>query len=163
MGFNVGTCYTAKNFDTLWDHILTVENNKKYIDYDIDGAVLKVNEASLWSQIGGTSKFPHWAKAYKYEPESTVTRVKDIEFWVGRTGKITPVAILEPVFLSGSTVQKATLNNKGYMEAMDIQIGDNVNIKKAAEIIPFINHVIKEDRLTDGQTRTIVTFPTTCP
>jgi DNA ligase (NAD+) len=163
MGFNVGKYYTAKNFNTLWDHILTIENDKKYIDYDIDGAVLKVNETTLWPQIGGTSKFPHWAKAYKYEPESVVTRVKDIEFWVGRTGKITPVAILEPVFLSGSTVQKATLNNKGYMEAMDIQIGDNVSIKKAAEIIPFINHVIKEDRLTDGQTRTIVKFPTTCP
>jgi DNA ligase (NAD+) len=162
-GFNVGQRFVINSFTLLWSIIEAIEKEKPNLSFEIDGAVLKVNDTSLWRKIGGTSKFPHWAKAYKYEPENTVTRVNDIEFWVGRTGKITPVAILEPVFLSGSTVQKATLNNKGYMEAMGIQIGDKVSIKKAAEIIPFINHVVKEDRLTDGQTRTIVEFPTECP
>jgi DNA ligase (NAD+) len=162
-GFNVGEYYVANDFSTLWDNILAIEKNKKSVDYDIDGAVIKVNQRDLWGKIGGTSKFPHWAKAYKYEPDTMITTVKDVEFWVGRTGKITPVAILEPVFLAGSTVQKATLNNKVYMENLDIQIGDKVDIKKAAEIIPFINHVVKDLRLTDGQTRTKVTFPTHCP
>jgi DNA ligase (NAD+) len=163
VGFNVGQYYTASNFETLWGHILTIENKKKDLEYEIDGAVIKVNHRGLWQAIGGTSKFPHWAKAYKYEPDTAITTVKDVEFWVGRTGKITPVAILQPVFLSGSTVQKATLNNKEYMKNLDIMIGDKVNIKKAAEIIPFINHVVVEERIRDGQTRTKVIFPQFCP
>jgi DNA ligase (NAD+) len=164
-GFNVGKYFKANalKFEELWSIINQIEKDKSELLFEIDGAVLKVNQIGLWSQIGGTSKFPHWAKAYKYEPDTAITTVKDIEFWVGRTGKITPVAILEPVFLSGSTVQKVTLNNKGYMRAMDIKINDQVNIKKAAEIIPFINRVITENRLTDGKSRTRVEFPTHCP
>jgi DNA ligase (NAD+) len=162
-GFNVGKYFKASalKFEDLWSIINQIEKDKAELPFEIDGAVLKVNQIGLWSAIGGTSKFPHWAKAYKYDPEKAITRVKDIEFWVGHSGKITPVAILEPVELSGSTVQKATLNNRTYMEQLDIQIGDYVNIKKAAEIIPFINHVIKN--LREGQTRTTVSFPTHCP
>lgn len=165
MGFNVGKYYKANalKFEELWGFINQIENEKSSLDFEIDGAVIKVNQLGLWEQIGGTSKFPHWAKAYKYEPDTAITTVKNIEFWVGRTGKITPVAILEPVFLAGSTVQKATLNNKGYMESLGIQVNDQVNIKKAAEIIPFINRVILENRETDGKTRTVVDFPTHCP
>jgi DNA ligase (NAD+) len=162
-GFNTGTYFKASalKFEELWGVISKIENEKPSLDFEIDGAVLKVNQISTWSKIGETSKFPHWARAYKYEPDTAVTTVKDIEFWVGRTGKITPVAILEPVFLSGSMVQKATLNNKEYMKNLDIMIGDKVNIKKAAEIIPFINHVIFEER--EGQTRTKAKFPLYCP
>lgn len=164
-GFNVGKWFKASalKFEDLWSHITQIEKDKSELPFEIDGAVIKVNQIGLWNSIGGTSKFPHWAKAYKYEPDTAITTVKNIEFWVGRTGKITPVAILEPIFLAGSTVQKATLNNKGYMEALDIQVNDQVNIKKAAEIIPFINRVIKENRTTDGKTRTIISFPTHCP
>jgi DNA ligase (NAD+) len=153
-------CKTFEDISKAIDGIWTMKKSGK-IDIELDGAVLKVNDRKLWSKIGGTSKYPHWAKAYKYDPETAVTKIKDVEFWVGHAGKITPVAILEAVELSGSIVQKATLNNKTYMEDMDIQIGDSVNIKKAAEIIPYINYVIKENR--EGQTRTKVSFPTSCP
>jgi DNA ligase (NAD+) len=153
-------CFTYEEISEAIDHILGLKKSGS-LDVDLDGAVIKVEMKELWSKIGGTSKFPHWAKAYKYDPETAVTKVKDIEFWVGHAGKITPVAILEPVKLTGSTVQKATLNNKTYMEEMDIQIGDHVNIKKAAEIIPYINYVLKD--LREGQTRTPVEFPKMCP
>jgi len=162
-GFRVGKRYVVSNFNEMWDAVQEIESKKKDFQYEIDGAVIKVNHIGLWNEIGQTSKFPHWARAYKYEADTTITTVKNIEFWVGRTGKITPVAILEPVLLAGSTVQKATLNNKNYMENLDIQIGDKVDIKKAAEIIPFINHVIKDLRESDGETRTIVQFPSHCP
>jgi DNA ligase (NAD+) len=153
-------CFELSNILEAIDRILAMKKSGE-LDVDLDGAVMKVEKKNLWPKIGGTSKFPHWAKAYKYDPETAVTKVKDVEFWVGHAGKITPVAILEPVELSGSTVQKATLNNKTYLEEMDIQIGDHVNIKKAAEIIPYINYVIKD--LREGQTRTTVKFPTECP
>jgi len=162
-GFKRATYFLCFQFEDILatiDKIWKMKQDRE-IDVDLDGAVLKVDKKSLWSEIGGTSKFPHWAKAYKYDPETAVTKVNNIEFWVGHSGKITPVAILEPIFLSGSTVQKATLNNKEYMESLDIQIGDYVNIKKAAEIIPFINYVLKEKR--EGETRTLPEFPTTCP
>jgi DNA ligase (NAD+) len=160
-GLKTAQYFTADSYEKLIEKINIFDEFRKNSDVDTDGCVLKVNNTKLWNKIGGTSKYPHWAKAYKYDPETAVTRVKNIEFWVGHAGKITPVAILEPVELSGSTVQKATLNNRTYMEQLDIQIGDYVNIKKAAEIIPFINHVIKN--LREGQTRTTVSFPTHCP
>ena len=162
-GFDSGWSFVCRNFDEISkaiDDIWAMKKSGK-IDIELDGAVLKVNDRKLWKEIGGTSKFPHWAKAYKYDPETATTKIKNVEFWVGHSGKITPVAILEPVLLSGSTVQKATLNNKGYLESLDVQIGDKVNIKKAAEIIPYINYVVKEDR--KGSARTPVTFPTKCP
>jgi DNA ligase (NAD+) len=162
-GFQQATYYLTFTFENVWEAIEEILKMKKSgkLDVDLDGAVMKVERMEFWKKIGGTSKFPHWAKAFKYDPETAITTVKDVEFWVGHAGKITPVAILEPVELSGSTVQKASLNNKTYLEEMDIQIGDSVNIKKAAEIIPYINYVIKENR--EGETRTPVSFPTHCP
>jgi DNA ligase (NAD+) len=164
IGLDSGWSFVCKTFEEVSkaiDGIWAMKKSGK-IDIELDGAVLKVNDRKLWKDIGGTSKYPHWAKAYKYDPETAVTKVKNVEFWVGHAGKITPVAILEPVELSGSTVQKASLNNKAFMEDMDIKIGDSVNIKKAAEIIPYINYVIKEAR-EDGHKRTDVKFPTHCP
>jgi DNA ligase (NAD+) len=163
IGFKTSTTHFCSDLDSIELVINEIEQRKSTYPVDIDGAVLKLDRKDLWAKIGGTSKFPHWAKAYKYEPDTTMTRVKDIEFWVGHTGKVTPVAIFEPVFLSGSTVSKATINNKGYMEALDIMVGDMVDIKKAAEIIPFINHVVKDLRELDGRTRTRIDFPKTCP
>jgi len=163
IGFNVGPMFRAINFDILWDTIVEIEKMKPDLSFEIDGAVIKVNDSSLWKKIGFTSKFPKWAKAYKYEPESIVTRVNSITYQVGRTGKITPVAELEPVLLSGSTVARVTLNNKAYMKDMDIMIGDYVDVKKAAEIIPFIKEVLVERRDIDGEPRTASPFPTICP
>jgi len=163
VGFKTGKTYLCSNLDEIENTIKNIEQEKSEYSVNIDGVVLKVDNKDFWNKIGGTSKFPHWAKAYKYEPDTITTRVKDIEFWVGHSGKITPVAIFEPVFLSGSTVSKATINNKGYMESLDIMIGDIVDIKKAAEIIPFINYVVKELRDTDNQIRTKVSFPKSCP
>jgi len=162
-GFNVAPFWIVYTFEEMWDIVQHIEIVKSTLDYEIDGAVIKVNDRELWDKIGYTSKFPKWAKAYKYEPESMVTKVKDVVFQVGRTGKITPVIKLEPVFLSGSTVQSVTLNNESYLKDMDIQIGDYVDVKKAAEIIPFINKVLVERRATDGETRTIIPFPKVCP
>jgi DNA ligase (NAD+) len=130
------------------------------LDIDLDGAVLKVDDKTLWPTIGSTSKFPQWARAYKYEPENALTRILSIEFWVGLTGKITPVAIMEPVLISGSTVSKASLSNFEYIQEKDIRIGDQVKIRKAAEIIPQVMYPIKEVRTGHEN---IVIQPTLCP
>lgn len=161
-GFRVGPSYVCQTLEEVWNTIQTIEDLKKsnVLDIDLDGAVLKVNDKRLWSKIGSTSKFPQWARAYKYEPEHATTKVLNIEFWVGHAGKITPVAIMEPVFLSGTRVSKASLSNFNYIEEKDIRIGDHVKVKKAAEIIPQVMYPIKE--LRNGQER-IVVFPTTCP
>lgn len=159
-GFETAMMICCKNYNDIEKAINKIENEKPNLEIDIDGAVMKINETKYWSVIGETSKFPKWAKAYKYNPEEAITIVKNIEFWCGQTGKITPVAILEPILLSGSTISKATLNNKEYMENLNIKIGDHVRIKKAAEIIPFIIGVCKEMRT--GK-ETLVKFPKECP
>ena len=111
-----------------------------------------------WDEIGSTAKAPRWARAYKYKQESVETKIVDIEFWVGRTGKITPVAWFEPRFIDGSTVQKATLNNKEFFDAMDVAIGDTVEGSEGSCIIPQIIDVT--DRPSD---RRPVYFPAYCP
>jgi DNA ligase (NAD+) len=161
-GFRVGPFYLAQSIKEVWKTIEEIEILKKtnQLDIDLDGAVVKVNDKTLWSEIGATSKFPQWARAYKYEPENATTKVLDIEFWVGHAGKITPVAIMEPVFLSGTKVSKASLSNFNYINEKDIRIGDQVKVKKAAEIIPQVMHPIKELR-TGKETK--VKFPNQCP
>ena len=163
LGFRKPLYYLTFSYDQIVEALNSISKARKSgeLNVDLDGAVLKVDNKNLWESIGGTSKFPHWAKAYKYDTETEITTVKDVEFWVGHSGKITPVAILEPVVLGGSTIQKATLNNKGYMEELGLMIGDEVNIKKAAEIIPFINFVLTERR--EGKNLTPVKFPSECP
>jgi DNA ligase (NAD+) len=161
-GFRVGPSFVCSSMEDVWKTIEHIEAMKKNdtLDIELDGAVLKVDDKTLWPKIGSTSKFPQWARAYKYEPEHALTHILDIEFWVGHAGKITPVAIMEPVFISGTKVSKASLSNFNYIKEKDIRIGDQVKVKKAAEIIPQVMYPIKEARTGKEQP---VQIPTQCP
>lgn len=159
MGFRTSfeNMVICKSYDELISAINNIEKLKPTLEIDIDGAVMKLNDTKYWNEIGSTAKFPRWAKAYKYKQESVKTIVKNITFEVGRTGKITPLAWFEPVFLDGSTIQKATLNNKDFYEAMDVAIGDTVCVQKAAAIIPQIIDVERSSN------RKVIPFPDVCP
>lgn len=135
-----------KTVDEIMADIDSIGENKNSLDYPIDGAVVKVNNLEQRDELGNTSKVPRWAVAYKYPPEEKTTVVTDIVIQVGRTGRLTPVAIMNPVDIGGSTVAKATLHNQDFIDAKDIRIGDTVIIRKAAEIIPEIVSVVLEKR-----------------
>ena len=150
----------CKNIDEVIDYINYWTENKKNLPYDIDGIVIKVNSYSTQEEVGYTQKSPRWATAYKFPEEELATKLLDVELSVGRTGIITPVAILDPVVISGSTVSKASLHNKDIIEELDIHIGDMVVVKKAGEIIPKVVRVVRELR-TEGSTK--YTMPNTCP
>ena len=128
--------------------------------YETDGAVVKLDSMALRREFGSTAKAPRWAIAYKYEPERAETRLLDITVQVGRTGTLTPVAELEPVFVSGSTVSRATLHNEEEIQRKDIRIGDTVLVEKAGEVIPAIVEVKKD--LRDGSER-VFQMPANCP
>lgn len=155
-GFDVGKYYICKNIEEIKAAIDTIE--KSNLDVSLDGAVLKLNKKSYWNLLGSTAKAPRWARAYKYKQESVQSKVTKIEFWTGRTGKITPVAWFEPKLLDGSTIQKATLNNKDFYDTMDIAVGDTVSVQKAAAIIP---QIISVDYRPSNRSK--VKFPTMCP
>lgn len=121
-----------QNYINYWDI------HRRELPYAIDGIVIKVNEVQLWDELGMTAKSPRWAIAYKFKAERVSTRLSSIDFQVGRTGIITPVANLEPVWLGGTTVKRATLNNADFIKNMDIRIGDHVFVEKGGEIIPKI-------------------------
>ena len=150
----------CKNIDEVIDYINYWTEHKKNLPYDIDGIVIKVNSYSTQEEVGYTQKSPRWATAYKFPEEELATKLLDVELSVGRTGIITPVAILDPIVISGSTVSKASLHNKDIIEELDIHIGDMVVVKKAGEIIPKVVRVIRELR-TEGSTK--YTMPNTCP
>lgn len=133
------------------DYINYWDKKRKELPYDIDGIVIKVNNYKDQERLGVTAKVPKWAIAYKFPAEEVLTKLKDIEFCVGRTGKITPRADLDPVRLSGSIVRSATLNNQDYIKEKDIRIGDIVSIRKAGEIIPEVVEV-KFERRTGEET-----------
>ena len=128
------------------DFVLSINENRADLPCDIDGAVIKVNNLSQRESLGATAKFPRWAAAYKYPPEIKETVVEDIVIQVGRTGVLTPKAVVRPVRLAGTTVTNATLHNQDFISERDIRIGDTVHIRKAGEIIPEILDVIKEKR-----------------
>ena len=150
----------CKNIDEVIDYINYWTEHKKNLPYDIDGIVIKVNSYSTQEEVGYTQKSPRWATAYKFPEEELATKLLDVELSVGRTGIITPVAILDPIVISGSTVSKASLHNKDIIEELDIHIGDMVVVKKAGEIIPKVVRVVRELR-TEGSTK--YTMPNTCP
>ena len=127
-------------------HITSVGENREEYPFDIDGAVVKVNSLSERAELGSTAKFPRWAAAYKYPPEEKATKLLDIVVQVGRTGVLTPKAVLEPVRLAGTTVTYATLHNQGFITERDIRIGDTVMVRKAGEIIPEVLGVVSEMR-----------------
>lgn len=128
------------------DYVLSINENRGELPCDIDGAVIKVNDLSQRERLGATAKFPRWAAAYKYPPEIKETVVEDIIIQVGRTGVLTPKAVVRPVRLAGTTVTNATLHNQDFITERDIRIGDTVRIRKAGEIIPEILEVVKDKR-----------------
>lgn len=140
--------------------IARIGENREQYDFDIDGAVVKVNRLSDREAMGSTAKFPRWAAAYKYPPEEKPTKVKEIVVQVGRTGVLTPKAVVEPVRLAGTTVQNVTLHNQDYIAEKDIRVGDTVLVRKAGEIIPEVVAVLKEKR---PQGTTPYSLPKTCP
>lgn len=158
-GFRVGTYYLCHGLKSVMDAIRQIEKDAEHLPIEIDGAVMKLNDKSLWERIGSTAKFPRWAKAFKYQQEMATTLVESIEFQVGRTGKITPVANLKPVLIDGSTVSRATLNNEDFIREMDIRVGDTVYVHKAAAIIPEIIGVNLD--LSRGEH--VTNFPRVCP
>ncbi|WP_395731704.1 NAD-dependent DNA ligase LigA [Prosthecobacter sp.] len=150
----------ADSAEGLLQAIRELDEKRKALPYETDGAVIKVNSFADQRELGVTSKAPRWAIAYKYQPEQAETKITAIDIQVGRTGALTPVARLEPVLVSGSTVSNATLHNYEEIERKDIRVGDTVIIEKAGEIIPAVVSVKKE--LRNG-TETAVPVPTHCP
>lgn len=147
LGFKVSPFYNK--FNTISEAFAEIErfdSIRNDLDFDIDGAVVKVNNFIQREKLGSTSKFPRWAAAFKYPPEQKPTRLTDIVINVGRTGVLTPNAVLEPVSLAGTTVSKSTLHNKNFIHDLDIRIGDTVIVQKAGDIIPEIVRVDKSKR-----------------
>lgn len=150
LGFEVNSHYAhCKNIDEVIDYIEKWKESRKKLDYETDGVVIKVNEFAFQTIIGSTAKSPRWAIAYKFPALEVETKLLDIKFTVGRTGNITPNAILEPVMIAGSLVQRATLNNEDFVTSKDIRIGDIVSVRKAGEIIPEVVKVNLEKREKD--------------
>ena len=139
-------CRTA---DEVWEAIHEIGEARGNLPYDIDGAVVKVDNLEDREYFGTTSKVPKWAIAYKYPPEEKETVVKEIRLTVGRTGRITPTAIFEPIRLCGTNVERATLHNQDRINELDVRIGDTIVVRKAGEIIPEVLSVVKAKRLTD--------------
>lgn len=150
----------CKTADEVWDAITRIGENRGNLGYDIDGAVVKLNRIADREKLGSTSKVPHWAVAYKYPPEEKETKVLDIELSVGRTGRITPTAIFEPIRLCGTTVSRATLHNQDFIDDLDIGIGDTIVVYKSGEIIPKVKEVIHAKR-PEGTVR--FEIPDVCP
>lgn len=150
----------CKTAEEVWDAITRIGENRGNLGYDIDGAVVKLNRIVDREKLGSTSKVPRWAVAYKYPPEEKETKVLDIELSVGRTGRITPTAIFEPIRLCGTTVSRATLHNQDFIDDLDIGIGDTIVVYKSGEIIPKVKEVIHAKR-PEGTVR--FEIPDVCP
>lgn len=160
-GFKVSENYkVVENIDEAIKYIGDFNELRQGLSYDTDGAVIKVNDVYQQRILGATGKDPRWATAYKYPPEQAETTLEDIDWRVGRTGVLTPTAVLTPVKLSGSVISRATLHNEDFIRAKDIRIGDRVIINKAGEIIPEVLRVVAEKRTGDEKE---VGIPNVCP
>lgn len=150
-------CHTAEE---VWDAITLIGENRGNLGYDIDGAVVKLNSYAQREEMGATSKVPRWAVAYKYPPEEKETKLLDIELSVGRTGRINPTAVFEPIRLCGTSVSRATLHNQDFIDKLNIGIGDTLVVYKSGEIIPKIKSVVADKRPAG-----VVTYhlPDNCP
>lgn len=144
---NYKVCKTAAE---VLQAIEEIGENRGKLDYDIDGAVVKLNSFAQREQVGTTSKVPRWAVAYKYPPEEKETVLRAIELSVGRTGRITPTAVFDPVRLCGTSVERATLHNQDFIDQLDIRLGDTVVVYKSGEIIPKVRRVVREKRPADA-------------
>lgn len=162
LGFNIipyiKKCTTIEEIELAIEEI---ENMRRTLPFDIDGAVVKINNLAVRKMLGSTTKVPKWAVAYKYPPEKKETEVLDILLQVGRTGVVTPLALLKPVVVSGSRIEKATLHNFEYLKQKDIHIGDTVLVHKAGDVIPEIDKVVLEKR--DPNKLIKLDVPSVCP
>ena len=150
----------CQTIDEVWNYIETIAAKREELPYEIDGMVIKVNDFAAQEEIGFTVKAPRWAIAYKFPAEEAQTVVRDIEWTVGRTGVVTPTAVMDPVQLAGTTVRRASLHNIDLIKERDIRLEDTVVIHKAGDIIPEVTRVILEKR---PETSKPYEFPTTCP
>lgn len=160
MQFKVVSRKTFSTIDAINEEVLSINENREQLACDIDGAVIKVDDLALRNILGTTAKFPRWAAAYKYPPEIKPTVVEDIVIQVGRTGVLTPKAVVKPVRLAGTTVTNATLHNQDFISQRDIRIGDTVRIRKAGEIIPEILDV---DMAKRPANTVAYMLPSVCP
>jgi len=148
------------SFASIAQYCDTWEQQRFGLGFEIDGVVLKVNDLALQKRLGYTAKSPKWAVAYKFKPEEKQTILRDVQFQVGRTGAVTPVAILEPVYISGSTVSRATLHNEDEIRRLDLHLGDSITLIKSGEIIPKVLSADPTRRAPDAMP---IPFPSTCP
>ena len=158
LGFPVLPFYCrCENIEKAVDEINRIGEIKSTLDFDIDGAVVKVDDFAKREIMGVTAKYPKWQVAFKYPPEEKITRLTDIEVYVGRTGAVTPTAVFEPVFLAGTTVSRAVLHNQDFIDAMQLNIGDEIVVRKAGEIIPEVVRVEKHN------SDSVYKLPQVCP
>ncbi|HLS65495.1 MAG TPA: NAD-dependent DNA ligase LigA [Pseudogracilibacillus sp.] len=161
LGFKINKEWKlCHSIDDVMTFVQTWTEKRAQLPYDIDGIVIKVDDLTQQEKLGFTARTPRWAIAYKFPAQEATTTIDDIELSVGRTGVVTPTAILKPVFVDGSTVGRATLHNADQIRALDIRIGDTVVIKKAGDIIPKVVRVIKEERTGDEKP---YEMPERCP
>lgn len=159
-GFKVSKYKKCRTENEIWEAISSIDDTRGEFSYGLDGAVVKIDNLQDREYLGASSKVPRWAVAYKYPPEEKQTKVLDIEVNVGRTGRLTPLAILEQVRLAGTTVARASLHNQDQIDRLDIRIGDTVIVRKAAEIIPEIIGVVFDKR-PEGTVQFVI--PDKCP
>lgn len=161
LGFNVNpNIKLVNNIDELLEYINYWTENRDSLPYEIDGIVIKLNDIDDQGKLGFTTKYPKWATAYKFPAMEVLTKLKDIIFTVGRTGQVTPNAVLEPVRLAGSVISRATLHNEAYVIEKDIKIGDIVAVRKAGDVIPRVEYSLKERRTGEELD---FKMATTCP
>lgn len=158
LGFNTIPYYErVDDIETAFEKVLQIGEKRGELEFDIDGAVIKVDDFSQRETLGSTAKFPKWAVAFKYPPEEKQTEILDIEITVGRTGKLTPTAVLSPVHLAGTTVSRATLHNQDFINEKRVNIGDIVTVRKAGDIIPEVLCV--NEKRSNGS----FVYPERCP
>lgn len=146
--------------EEAYDYVMHWQENRQDLPFDIDGMVIKLDDLALQKQLGSRARSPRWAIAYKFPPEQKTTRLEAITVQIGRTGVATPVGELTPVFVAGSTVRRATLHNRAFIEEKDIRVGDTIVVQKAGDVIPEIDHVVMEKRPADAEP---YAFPMICP
>ena len=161
LGFKINPeSRVCETIEEVWTYINEYQLTRSELPYDIDGVVIKVNEFNAQDNLGFTVRAPRWAIAYKFPPEEVETTIEAIEWTIGRTGVVTPTAVMTPVKVAGTTVSRASLHNRDYIEAKDIRLNDQVVIYKAGDIIPEVAYVITDKRPADSQ---VYDIPTRCP
>ncbi len=153
----------AKNFEDVWAFIEEEETKREKLPYEIDGIVVKVDRTALQDELGYTGKAPRWAIAYKYAARAGITQIEGVQWQVGRTGKLTPVAMLKPVPIGGTTVSRATLHNADEIERLKVKIDDWVEVERGGDVIPKVTRVVDDDEKDHPRGKEVIHVPETCP